>query len=91
MSCFVVLAKLESRCLLPLPLGLFQGVPAWDSVLSIARVVEHDPGLSTAGDFNGMVRFYPAPTLASLRGALLMDTTMQWSGAPGCVSIQRLT
>lgn len=36
-----------------------QGVPSWDSTLSIARAVAYDGGLSTAGEFNGMLTFYP--------------------------------
>jgi len=43
------------------------GVPAWDSALSVARVVEYDPGLSTAGDFNGMLTFRPVDALLGLR------------------------
>lgn len=50
------------------------GVAAWDSMLSVARAVSYDGGLSTVGDFNGMLRFYPVSTLALLRGRLLVDS-----------------
>jgi hypothetical protein len=35
------------------------------------------------------MRFYPASTLASLRGAILLDTTMVWSGAPGRLDLPK--
>lgn len=58
------------------------GVPAWDSVLSVARAVTYDGGLSTVGDFNGMLRFYPVSTIELLRGALLLDTRDALGRAP---------
>ena len=58
------------------------GVPAWDSVLSVARAVTYDGGLSTVGDFNGMLRFYPVSTIKLLRGALLLDTRDALGRAP---------
>jgi hypothetical protein len=59
------------------------GVPKWDSMLSVARAVSYDAGLSTQGDFAGMLRFYPLPTLATLRQRLLVDEPDAWSSAGG--------
>lgn len=58
------------------------GVPSWDSVISIARAVTYDAGLSPSGDFNGSLSFYPVPSLESLRGELLIDSRDAW-GADG--------
>lgn len=58
------------------------GVPPWDSVISVGRVVEYDPGLSTVGDFYGMVRFTPVPSLTALRRRLLFASTDAWGSHP---------
>jgi sucrose-6-phosphate hydrolase SacC (GH32 family) len=50
------------------------GVPAWDSCLSLSRVVEVDHGLAPTGDFHSFLRFTPVPELATLRGKLLYQT-----------------
>ena len=57
------------------------GVPSWDSCLSVARAVAYDPGLSTVGDFHGMVTFQPIATLESLRDELLVDERNAWGKA----------
>ena len=58
------------------------GVPNWDSMLTVARGVSFDPGLSTVGDFAGMLRFYPLPTLTKLRSELLVDEPDAWKRGP---------
>ena len=58
------------------------GVPSWDSVISVARTVTYDPGLSPSGDFDGSLSFNPVPSIASLRGELLLDSRDAW-GADG--------
>ena len=61
------------------------GVPTWDSCLSIARAATFDPGLSTVGDFHGMVTFNPLPSLATLHAKLLVDEADAWRSAPAGV------
>ena len=61
------------------------GVPTWDSCLSIARAATFDPGLSTVGDFHGMVTFNPLPSLATLHAKLLVDEPDAWRSAPAGV------
>jgi hypothetical protein len=55
------------------------GVPPWDSCISVARAVAYDPDLAPTGEFNGSLSFLPVPSLASLRGAMLLDSRDAWS------------
>ena len=57
------------------------GVPNWDGLLTTAREVSADWGLSTAGDFHGMLRFYPVAELALLRRKLLFSSPDAFRGA----------
>lgn len=53
-------------------------VPAWDSVISVARAVTFDPGPAPSGDFNGSLSFMPVSSIASLRSELVLDSRDAW-------------
>ena len=53
-----------------------QGVPAWDSCLSVSRRVSYDPGPSSTGDFDGQLLFYPVAALETLRRETLANRTL---------------
>ena len=57
------------------------GVPAWDSCLTLTRVLTYDAGLAPSGDFNGSLSFYPVAELASVRTKLLLERTFTPSAA----------
>eukprot|EP00658_Telonema_sp_P-2_P059835 TRINITY_DN48935_c0_g1_i1.p1 TRINITY_DN48935_c0_g1~~TRINITY_DN48935_c0_g1_i1.p1 ORF type:complete len:271 (-),score=44.39 TRINITY_DN48935_c0_g1_i1:313-1125(-) len=59
------------------------GVNTWDSCLSVTREVSYEPGLSTIGEFSGMVSFYSVASLTQLRAGLLFESGDAWAGPPG--------